>query len=1465
MKKTLQRNKHNKSFVLLNLLFIMSFSFVNAQTYVTMYVEDFESIDVGTQIRDLDFKWWGFNSIITESAGNGANSSNRFITTTNTLNTVGISKVFSLINTKQYRFTTTVKTASTNTHNPLRITRPNGAGSYFNNGQIPGTNQWETYTSTFTALASEDVDFVTIKVNAGELSYDNIKLQIEGIAWTGAISTNWHDAGNWEGNQIPTQDDSVLVTNTTNQPIIGDAEVRVKNLEIADGARLLVQNSKPLIVNGQLTGNTGYVELLAGSTLFSDSIVGDSHIIPELGTFNVNAVFQSNMILQRQQPIPIYGEASDGLSVSVTLDGETKTTTASNGKWEVIFDAKEAGIGSLNLSITGTDRYNFTDILMGDVWICGGQSNMQLNVGYFKDSGYSEFTNVPGSYENNQIRFAKARIYESNEKQDNIQYSSNWEAANETSILQFSATSYFFGKYLHEEVNVPIGLILAARGGTGMGSFIPLETVNANANIKDKYDYNAINLSGPSTLYNTMIHPLTKQAVKGVIWYQGENEANRLADRTTLSSIFTDLISSWRTAWNQNDMPFLFTQLSAWAKQNNSPVESNIAIVRNQQLQTWKNVSNTGMVVSIDGGVNGGSDDIHPPNKEDVGSRLALFARKLVYGENIVYTGPKIRAAVRVNQTDKAILKFKHFGEGLEAKAVTLNTNGSEQFNLKVDSLYSFELAGEDNIFHEAVAKIENDSIITVTSVNVSEPAKVRFGWNNFPLTNLYNEADLPASPFEEQVTLVDNDNSISTTELVTYNAIPGRSPSDHYTCRVKLANEDDTKWRNAFVLQTRAKEPSEDPEEAYYDVLSGFTASWIAFESDFNGDDVIVEIAKKDGSPITKAMVRPVGEASAAVISNGKAYVTFTEAANVNVDINGQMEDNYTGHGYTGPKVHTISLFANPVFEKPNVNDNNVRVVQPSEDINTIDRETWQTIVFAPGVHDIGLGFQILTDETLYIPGDAVVHGTIHPPNLWGNQAAKNFKVYGSGTLSSENIVRRPDDDDNLLTKPFTYQAEGTHLEGFVVADPAFHTFNMGNSRGEGAEINIYKNLKILAWRVNSDGINAFRSSEVFDCFFRVQDDAFYHGTGNVNQHDNTVWNDANGAVLFLPNVVDGSTSNFSDVKVIYHRAGWHWWNGGRIINMRETAPGRTISNVHVKNILVEDPLPAFPPFYGKIDSGSNENIVFENIVFENIRQEHNGVTSILDANRGKPRNTLLGLDENRKFENIYFKNCYFNGKILSSFEDGDFLINEFVDQNTVVFSEGFQDNLINVTAPKNVSPNETINVGVEYSAAQRRDLQVYIQLNSSPWTNYGSTRITVEEGLSTNNISLTINENIPLANGAYKIVAILIPEGEGWPERLDEITVPNINAVSTLSTNEYKDIGVTIFPNPATNHLKIESAAPISNLKLYSIRGKLLFNKVLNQTNQYQLNLSNYSKGMYFIEVENSKGKLHSKLIIN
>ena len=260
---------------------------------------------------------------------------------------------------------------------------------------------------------------------------------------------------------------------------------------------------------------------------------------------------------------------------------------------------------------------------------------------------------------------------------------------------------------------------------------------------------------------------------------------------------------------------------------------------------------------------------------------------------------------------------------------------------------------------------------------------------------------------------------------LIAFPDIPGRTPSDKYVCRIRQVGTEE--WKSAFVVQTKCKKnpdentPPTGSDNGYFKMLDGWSASFIAFE--FSGTSVEVEISKVGGAAITKAMVRPVVHASAAKIVNGKAFITFEKPANVNVDIDGQMEDKYTGMDYSGPKIHTISLFGNPVYKVPKSTNPRVISLNPGEIIPLGTSTTWDTIYFKPGVHNIGTPYTIYSKKVLFIPGNAIVHGTIHPKNAWGSDASNGWSVYGSGAISGENNVWTGDENKNAKT--FTYQAE--------------------------------------------------------------------------------------------------------------------------------------------------------------------------------------------------------------------------------------------------------------------------------------------------------------------------------------------------------------------------------------------------------------------------------------------------------
>jgi hypothetical protein len=663
--------------------------------------------------------------------------------------------------------------------------------------------------------------------------------------------------------------------------------------------------------------------------------------------------------------------------------------------------------------------------------------------------------------------------------------------------------------------------------------------------------------------------------------------------------------------------------------------------------------------------------------------------------------------------------------------------------------------------------------------------------------------------------------------QLITFPNIPGRTPSDKYTCRVKQVGS--SVWQDAFVLQTISK-PRTNPTNGYTTNLLNWTASWIAFE--FSGTAVEVEIAKVGGAAITKAMVRPVGHASAATIVGGKVYVTFQNPSNINVDIDGQMEDRYTGMNYSGPAVHTISLFANPVFKKPNLNNPRVYQLEPGETIPLSSSTTWDTLVFKPGIHRIGTPYQISSRKVLYIPGDAVVHGTIHPPDLWGANAAINWSVYGSGTLSGEEIAW---DISTSTNKPFTRQAAGVLLEGFVVADPAHHTFNMNSTNHtDDRFVNIYKNLKILGWRINGDGGNGFVNSTVTDCFYRVQDDAFYYGGNKMKISNCVVWNDYNGSVVYVTKGANTlEESFFKDIKVIYHRAGWHYWEGGRVISFRDRGPGNVIRNVQIRNVLIEDPFPAFPPFYMKMLNPNNSTALvdYDNIIIENVRQESPNVSRSGDANFGRPRNTMLGLDDTRRFANITFKNCYYNNKGLGSFTDGDFSVNSFT-QNVVFILDGVLPlTLLNFSGYS--KENNTYLTWQTTNEKNASHFEIERSLDGISFTKIGQTKC-FGSTMMVNKYTFTDYNTVGNDNQYYRLKQVDI-DGKF-----------NYSTIIVMEPNANNSKSALIFPNPANIEINIDCK---KGFQIFNSMGQMVRE---NKQATSRIDISDLPNGVYILKTD-------------
>lgn len=469
------------------------------------------------------------------------------------------------------------------------------------------------------------------------------------------------------------------------------------------------------------------------------------------------ALFSDNMVLQREKPIAVWGWAEGGEQVTVRLGRHEVTTQAQDGKWKVYLPEMKAG-GPHTLFVKGRNELTRTNVLVGEVWICSGQSNMEWRM----TQSFEPARDIAAS-KNPKIRLFTVPKLKANEPATDVQ--SSWLQCDPSSVSNFSAVAYYFGRDLQKELGVPIGLIHTSWGGSPAEVWMREEILEQNphykAEVLDGYAHQvkwyeaeltkweqekaaleqegkkiARNRPGlgwkPTELYNGMIAPLVPCAIRGAIWYQGESNAGRAH---FYRSLFADMISNWRLDFAQGDFPFLLVQLAPWDKNKKrdlmeitkAPVESDWAELREAQWLTTKMLPNVGMAVITDAG---DKDDIHPARKEPAGARLALAALGIAYGEKLAFSGPLYRSLEI--EGDRAILAFDHVGRGLVAK-------GGE--------LQGFAIAGADRKFVWATAQIKGDKVI-VHSPEVSQPVAVRYGWADFPVVNLFNRNGLPASPF---------------------------------------------------------------------------------------------------------------------------------------------------------------------------------------------------------------------------------------------------------------------------------------------------------------------------------------------------------------------------------------------------------------------------------------------------------------------------------------------------------------------------------------------------------------------------------------------------------------------------------------------------------------------------------------------------------------------------------------------
>ena len=436
-----------------------------------------------------------------------------------------------------------------------------------------------------------------------------------------------------------------------------------------------------------------------------------------------NVLFSDGAVLQRGQNIPVWGTANEGEKVTVELAGQTATATAKGGKWKLELKPLEAGGGPFSMKISGDNEVTVNNLLVGEVWVASGQSNMEWTLNQaFQPDVEKPKANFP------EIRMITAKKAASLQPLDQIEGS--WQVCSPETAGNFSAVAYYFARDLHAKLGVPVGIISTSWGGTPAQAWTSAEGFEGQPELKgytdqlkaaaDKSPENGPGPHFPSALYNAMIAPVVPYGMKGVIWYQGESNAGQSKQYQTL---FPAMIADWRTKWKLGDFPFLFVQIAPF---NGQPPE-----IREAQFLTLAKSKNTAMAVITDFG---DAKDIHPKQKEPVGNRLSLAARALAYGEKIVYSGPLYKE-MKVAGSEVAI-SFDHTGGGLVAKD---------------GDLKGFTIAGADGKFVPAKAVIKGDAVV-VSAEGVIDPKAVRYGWINVPDVNLFNKDGLPASPFRTDV-----------------------------------------------------------------------------------------------------------------------------------------------------------------------------------------------------------------------------------------------------------------------------------------------------------------------------------------------------------------------------------------------------------------------------------------------------------------------------------------------------------------------------------------------------------------------------------------------------------------------------------------------------------------------------------------------------------------------------------------
>ena len=473
---------------------------------------------------------------------------------------------------------------------------------------------------------------------------------------------------------------------------------------------------------------------------------------------SLTSIFSDHMVLQRERSNPVWGNALPNEKVSVTIAEQSHTTvTGKDGKWRISLDPLPVG-GPYQLTVKGSNTLQVTDILVGDVWLCSGQSNM---------------AHILATTDNAQVEIASANypeirlitVHRTTSPIPLDSFKGNWQRCTPKTAPWFSAVGYLFGQRIHNATGVPIGLIDNSRGGSPAEAWLPREVLanderynsllakwdNKMAEFDEKEytelleKYNDWKKNGekgtkspkrptdirldyhrPANLYNGVLNPLIGYGIRGVIWYQGESNASRAAQ---YQHLFPLVINTWREAWQQGDFPFYWVQLADYKEEQLVEDPSPWAELREAQTMTLT-LPNTGEAVIIGAGE---GRDVHPRNKQAPANRLARWALARDYGFDIAYQSPTFREIKIEGNT--ATLTFDH-----------VSKKGLYAFDTKI--IDGFVIAGDDHKFIKANAEIIDKNTVKVWSDSVQSPVAVRYAWASNPIANLQDRNGLPVTPF---------------------------------------------------------------------------------------------------------------------------------------------------------------------------------------------------------------------------------------------------------------------------------------------------------------------------------------------------------------------------------------------------------------------------------------------------------------------------------------------------------------------------------------------------------------------------------------------------------------------------------------------------------------------------------------------------------------------------------------------